>query len=561
MFISEKDTCVESDHTPQHLEHELRQDAGLQKLEVANVDFAAAVTANKVSPWSKGSLKLYAFCVLVYLCSTMNGNDGSLMGAINVLPNYTRYHDLPAQGSTGTGLIGSIAGAFLMWTADWQGRRFLIFFGCAGVVIATIITSTAKNLSTFIGGRFLLSFFANIGTNAGSLYIVEITPPMYRGTVAGLFNTLYYMGSIIATFAIYGAHLHLSKNGNLDWRLPLWLQVMAHCPGSVRRGRQILGKHHADGDESHPLVELEMHEIRQSPREVGLTKAKTFFDLRVMFNTRSARYRTMINIAMSWFGQFSGNNVISYYLLSLLENVGITDPDTKLLLNAIYALTGWIAAIAGARCHDIFGRRQMFLGSAAGMVVCLAITAGTAAGYVNTGSILSSRASIAFIYIFGVVFAFSWTSMQPLYPIEVMSAEMRAKGVFIFQITAGLSGFVNTFAAPVALKNIGYWFCVFFVFWDVSEFFFMYCFFVATKGRTLEEMDAVFEVKNPRKARTRKVVVARTTVVDEEGNEHGDVIKVQSRVVSDDRDSNGVPKVLKQFQEPKQWMPNLDLRT
>jgi hypothetical protein len=57
-----------------------------------------------------------------------------------------------------------------------------------------------------------------------------------------------------------------------------------------------------------------------------------------------------------------------------------------------------------------------------------------AAGYVNTGSVLSFRASIAFIYIFGVFFVFSWTSMQPLYPIEVMSTKMRAKGVFIFQV-------------------------------------------------------------------------------------------------------------------------------
>jgi MFS family permease len=212
-----------------------------------------------------------------------------------------------------------------MWTADCTGRRFLIFLGCFGIVIVTIITSTAKNLSTFIGGRFLLAFFASIGTNAGSLYIVEIAPPHYRGTIAGLFNTLYYMGSIIATFAIYGAHLNLSNDGNLDWRLPLWLQII--CPGVVCLGiwflpesprwlvgqdrfeeaRRILVEYHSDGDEAHPLIEFEMHEIKESLKEVGLSKAKTFFDLRIMFNTRSARYRTMINMAMSWFGQFSGN--------------------------------------------------------------------------------------------------------------------------------------------------------------------------------------------------------------------------------------------------------------
>lgn len=79
---------------------------------------------------------------------------------------------------------------------------------------------------------------------------------------------------------------------------------------------------------------------------------------------------------MSWFGQFSGNNIASYYLPLLIANVGVTDESTVLLLNAIYQLTGWIAAASGARFHDIAGRRKMLLGSTLGMALCLAIVAG-----------------------------------------------------------------------------------------------------------------------------------------------------------------------------------------
>lgn len=96
----------------------------------------------------------------------------------------------------------------------------------------------------------------------------------------------------------------------------------------------------------------------------------------------------------------------------------------------------------------------MFMGSTAGMAICLAITAGTAAKFVQDGSTTASAASIAFIYIFGVVFAFAFTSMQPIYPGEVMSNDMRAKGMGVFQLTAGTAGFVNTFAAPVALRDV-----------------------------------------------------------------------------------------------------------
>jgi hypothetical protein len=53
--------------------------------------------------------------------------------------------------------------------------------------------------------------------------------------------------------------------------------------------------------------------------------------------------------------------------------------------------------------------------------------------------------------------------------------------------------------------QIGYWFYVFFVFWDLFEFVFIYFFYVETKARTLEELDAIFDAPNPRKASTKAV--------------------------------------------------------
>lgn len=46
---------------------------------------------------------------------------------------------------------------------------------------------------------------------------------------------------------------------------------------------------------------------------------------------------------------------------------------------------------------------------------------------------------------------------------------------------------------------------MFFVFWDIFEFIFIYFFYVETKSRTLEDLDEIFEARNPRKASTRKV--------------------------------------------------------
>ncbi|KXT02942.1 hypothetical protein AC578_10590 [Pseudocercospora eumusae] len=536
----------EKEQASEHVEGlESRSPESVHKTQ--NVTLADVIQHSKPNPWSRGYLRLYFMCLLVYLCATMAGFDGQLMGSINAMKSYTEYYGLPAEGSSGTGLVFSIfqvaqmAASPFVWVIDWRGRRFCIFIGCFGTCVGAIITATAPTLGSFIGGRFILAFFSSFACVAAPMYLLEVAPPQYRATVSGMYNTLYYFGAIIVTCTVYATNRNMT--GLVSWRLPLWLQML--CPGLVCLGiwllpesprwlvgkdrheeaRKILADLHADGDRKHALVELQMTEIVEALKQEGMMTWKNFFDLRVLFKTRARRYRIMLNIAFSWFGQFSGNNIASYYLPYLVANVGITDTSTQLLLNIVYAITGWIPAMIGARLHDVIGRRKMLMGVTLGMAICLAITAATAADYVHTGSKASSRASIAFIYIFGSTFALAMTSMQPIYPGEVLSNDMRAKGMGVYSFTAATAGFVNTFAAPVWLRKTKYWVYVFFVFWDIFECAFIYFFFVETKGRTLEELDEIFEAPNPRKASTAKPLVQPRST---ETGEKGEVVLVET---------------------------------
>ncbi|GFF59521.1 hypothetical protein IFM51744_09950 [Aspergillus udagawae] len=452
------------------------------------------------------------------------GFDSSLMGSINALPKYIEYFGLPENGNASTGIVfaifqvGQMCGALFIWMTDWYGRTWHIFFGCLGVCIGTIITALASNLPTFIAGRFLLSFFATCAHTAAPLYLVELAPAAYRGTIAGMYNTFYNVGSVLSTSAVYACHKYLADQGNLDWRIPLWLQML--CPGLVclvikfypesprwlvSKGRHdeaknTIATYHTNGDLDHPLVALQMREMLALVDEEHQASWKDLVDLRVLVESRSSRYRLMLNIAFSWFGQFSGNNIVSYYLPIMLSGIGITDTDTKLILNIVYAVVGWVSSIFGSRLHDVVGRRKMLITSTAGMTVCLAIVAGCAAGYTDYGNKTASTVSIVFIFLFGAIFACGFTPMQPIYPAEVVSTKMRAKAMGTFKLTAGAAGFLNTFVGPIALSHIGYWFYVFFVFWDTLEMTFMYFFFVETKGCTLEELDVIFDTPNPRKA-------------------------------------------------------------
>lgn len=138
----------------------------------------------------------------------------------------------------------------------------------------------------------------------------------------------------------------------------------------------------------------------------------------------------------------------------MLGGIGITSTDTKLVLNIVYSVVGWIFATAGSRLHDVVGRRKMLIGATAGMTICLAIVAGGAAGYTEYGNKGASTVSIVFIFVFGAVFSSAWTPMQPIYPAEVVSNKMRAKAMGVYKLTAGAAGFLNTFVGPIALSNV-----------------------------------------------------------------------------------------------------------
>jgi MFS family permease len=103
-----------------------------------------------------------------------------------------------------------MAGALFIWLADWYGRTWHIFFGCLGVCLATIVTALSINLPMLIAGRFFLSFFATCAHTAAPLYLVEITPAAYRGTLAGLYNTFYNVVSMPIV------HSGLSGSTNID---------------------------------------------------------------------------------------------------------------------------------------------------------------------------------------------------------------------------------------------------------------------------------------------------------------------------------------------------------
>lgn len=131
-----------------------------------------------------------------------------------------------------------------------------------------------------------------------------------------------------------------------------------------------------------------------------------WWEFRELFNTKAARYRLYMVIAMAFFGQWSGNNVVNYFMPQMVKAAGITNPSTQLLINAINPIFSFLGALYGATLLDKLGRRVMLMaGLGGGLFAYILLTAFTAASETKPNL---SYGTIVSIYLFGIFFA--WVS-------------------------------------------------------------------------------------------------------------------------------------------------------
>ncbi|RPB04383.1 general substrate transporter [Choiromyces venosus 120613-1] len=487
--------------------------------------------------------KLYFFLFVAFLNSCINGYDGSLMGGINAMKYYQTYFNMETVGS-GTGLVfsvytvGNIVGSFFCGPfTDWWGRRWGMFIGASIIIAGTCTQAPATSRAMFTGGRFILGFGVATCATAGPSYVAEMSHPAWRGTLTGLYNTFWFVGGIPATWALYGTE-HIESD--LSWRLPIWFQAVApglvmlgclFCPETPRwlvsndrheEAIRVMARYHGEGDRNSPIVLLTYREMIEEIATEG--SDKRWWDYKDLFNSKSAWWRLSCVVGMAFFGQWSGNGAVSYFMPVLLNQIGVKEERTQLLYNAILNVISFVMATIGARFVDRLGRRVVLLvGTSLFVVWWTIITTLTALyGTEENDNTYGSRSAIAFIYIFGITYSFSYTPLQALYPVECLSYETRAKGMGMYNLFVNIAAFFNTYAIPTVWQRIKWRFYFVYIAWDVFEVVFIYFLFVETKGRTLEEINEIFEAPYPKRKSMQKhiVVITDRGILDKGLEEH-----------------------------------------
>lgn len=100
---------------------------------------------------------------------------------------------------------------------------------------------------------------------------------------------------------------------------------------------------------------------------------------------------------------------------------------------------------------------------------------------------------------FVLTFASTWGMVPWVYQAEVNSLAMRTRGAAAATATNWLFGFVCTQFTPTGIRNIGFRFYVIFAAFNLMFLPVVYFLYPETMSRTLEDLDAYFDIDSPHK--------------------------------------------------------------
>ncbi|EME86493.1 uncharacterized protein MYCFIDRAFT_132754 [Pseudocercospora fijiensis CIRAD86] len=472
-------------------------------------------TGTWMPAWVPESTFILSFLLIIcsIVQSSTGGYDGSMLNGLNILPSYTDYFKLNSATTglnTASVFIGGFFGPIFSGVmADKLGRRPAIFWGTIVTFLGILLQTAAQNIAMFVIARIVLGFGSAVSGIAGGVYLSETYPARYRAWGVGLLNDFYYVGALIAAGITLGTGTWQST---WAWRAPSLFQgifsalciiILPFVPESPRwlvnqgfleEARLVVAQTNANGDLTHPIVLAVYKEIVDTLKYEK--EEKPTMTPREIVKDPVARKRLLVGMSAGPFSCIAGNIIASYYLGAELDTAGVTDSLDQLKANVVLNVWCLFCALGGTHLIAKWGRKPTALVTQCLLVACLFIIGGLAKLYASNPDGASQSlvyGNVAVMFMFQGFYSIAWTPLLYLYPPEVMNYAIRANGLAFSYFLLNALAMVLVFVMPIGLTNIGWKMYMVNGGWDIIVVVLIAVYWVETKGKTLEEIDAIFE--------------------------------------------------------------------
>jgi len=386
------------------------------------------------------------------------------------------------------------------------GRKRTIQIGALVAVLGCSLQTGAQNVSYLIVGRLIAGLAIGCLSMVVPLYQSEISPPGMRGFLTGLTQFMISIGFLVANWIGYGCQFIRS---DAQWRVPLGVQVfpatmlflgMFILPFSPRwlvdQGRNdeaLAVIQHLHGDKHNKeFIDLEFAEMLEQIQYEKENISTKFSDL---WSTKPMLRRTLTGIAIQVCTQFTGINVSSYFQPTLYAALGLSGSKVLMITGINGALGAIVTIIFIYFILDRVGRKPPLIFGAVGMAISLAVEAAINAkwGGTNSHNHAAQTAGVAFIIIFGsLFFSVSFGPVSWVYQSEIFPMRIRATGTAVCTCANWACNVLISQVSPIGMARLQYKFYILFVVTNIVNGLVVFFFFPETKGKSLEEMDAVF---------------------------------------------------------------------
>ncbi|KAK2009481.1 general substrate transporter [Colletotrichum eremochloae] len=486
--------------------------ASIPVAETLSLDMRLQELAATAPPFYKNGnlLKLYLLIVPGCLCAAITlGFDASMMSGLQAVPFWDAYFGKPRGALLGImsailPLGCCVATPFVSMVGDRFGRRMGIFVGALIMACGGVIQGASIHFAMFLVSRFILGFGLVFANAYAPMLIGELAHPKDRQVITSLYQTSWYIGAILAAWVTFGTFAIQSE---WSWRIPSLLQaapalvpiccvfLLPESPrwlianGRADEAMAMLVKWHANGNPDDELVKLEYEQMRN----IIESEVHNETGWKIFFQSPGNRRRLFILACLGCFSQWSGNGLVSYYLVRVLETVGINDPRERNILNGCIMIFNWLTSIASAFLTAYMKRRTQFLISVGGMLAIFASQTLCSGLFNEEHNLPAGKAVIALLFLFYLFYNLAFNALLYSYPVEILPYPIRAKGFSLLMFFGKASNFINILVNPIGLQALDWKFYFVYVGWLAIEVVVIWKFFVETKGPSLEAVAALFD--------------------------------------------------------------------